>query len=330
MKMLHINFMNNLQNHEFAELYDQLCENIEAEQLDDLQVKKTWRAAEKHINDIKYLRNDPRGHELTSVIQKKILKRTEYLVSVRMIVDGLKLSFCDEERAAAKVLSLWLWQQGKDMYTPSITSQSHHVNNLMHVLQLNAKIGEAITFLNFDRRIAVIFAINEEIDLNFMQRNKEMSARTKKSKLLRKAAYHDLKIFVSSINLYLETEKNNKEDTMLKQHSQLINKILTQYRSKLKSRTTKRKNKKEIAASVNELMNSKPESIQQEKEIVNLPLVIYNQLKSDPSTSSGTDEVKMNAKNVESDVKSNSGDATINKRKEDEGGDGKLPPVNRN
>lgn len=319
MKKLQINFMNNLQNCEFAILYDQLCSIIEPEQLEDEHAQRACRATKNHTSEIAYISNDPRTHNLTGVINEQVRNRTNYLISLRMQVDGLKLSFCEEERASALVLSNWLQQQGKRLYIPSIISQSRLVDNLTQVRKLNNELEKAIIFLRFNHHIDAIVAINKEIDENFMKRNNEMSEGSKKSKAIRKAAYHDLKIFISFINLFVDLSIEAKEDTIYHQYTRKINKLLTHYHTKLKSRTTKRKNKKEVAAAVKNLINS-----QQDPQKA-LPM--------------GVDELKVenvvlrNPQNIAKEVKQYSGDSSISnkgEKKEAKGGNGKLPPISKN
>lgn len=255
MRKLHINFMNNLQNYEFAKLYEQLCSVVEIDQLHESHAKKAYMTIIKHAHEIDYIDNDSRSHELTSIINGHVSNRTDYLRSLRMQVDGLKLSFCDEERAAALLLSSWLYQQGKSLYAPSIITQSRLVDNLMHVRTLDNELDEAIVFLGLDRHINAIVDINKVINTNFIQRTKEMAAASKKSRAIRKAAYHDLKIFVSVINLFVEMSAGTTEDTIYHQYSREINNLLTHYHTKLKSRTTKRKIKNEISTAVNKLIS---------------------------------------------------------------------------
>ena len=254
MKKLHINFINNLQNNEFAKLYEQLCTTIDQEQIIDYHAQRAYKQIKNHVNEIAYISDDSRRSHLTKIIGEQVCNRTDYLMSLSMQVKGLKLSFCEEERAAALVLSNWLHQQGKNLYTPTINTQTRLVNNLMHVRSLNSELEEAIIFLRLDRHIAAIDGINKEINANFMRRIKEMSAKSKKSKAIRKAAYRDLKIFISVINLLVDIDYETKENTIYQQYSREISNLLTYYHTKLKSRTTKNKNRKEVTAAVNELI----------------------------------------------------------------------------
>ncbi len=332
MKELHINFMNNLQNIQFAKLYNQICISVESELLEKGNDQEACQNVKNQVAEINQMLPDPLIHELTVVVNKKVRIRTNYLISLRKQVEGLKITYCENKISAAIVLSYWLEKQSGKLYRPSITSQSRLVENLMHEREQNTEIDAAITFLRLDGLIAAIDVINKEIDANFMQRNKELSARTKKSKAIRKAAYNDLRLFVSSINLFVGMHKKKNEDTIYHQYSREINNLLISYNTKQKSKNTKRKNKKEIATAVEELMNS-----QQEQQKA-LPVGVSQELTRDLSTDSGTDKVKneklkTNPGDLVSDVKTNSEDSSITKndgnigKKNDEG---KLPPINRN
>lgn len=286
MKELHINFMNNLQNIQFAKLYNQICISVESELLEKGNDQEACQNVKNQVAEINQMLPDPLIHELTVVVNKKVRIRTNYLISLRKQVEGLKITYCENKISAAIVLSYWLEKQSGKLYRPSITSQSRLVENLMHEREQNTEIDAAITFLRLDGLIAAIDVINKEIDANFMQRNKELSARTKKSKAIRKAAYNDLRLFVSSINLFVGMHKKKNEDTIYHQYSREINNLLISYNTKQKSKNTKRKNKKEIATAVEELMNS-----QQEQQKA-LPVGVSQELTRDLSTDSGTDKVK--------------------------------------
>ena len=286
MKELHINFMNNLQNIQFAKLYNQICISVESELLEKGNDQEACQNVKNQVAEINQMLPDPLIHELTVVVNKKVRIRTNYLISLRKQVEGLKITYCENKISAAIVLSYWLEKQSGKLYRPYITSQSRLVENMMHEREQNTEIDAAITFLRLDGLIAAIDVINKEIDANFMQRNKELSARTKKSKAIRKAAYNDLRLFVSSINLFVGMHKKKNEDTIYHQYSREINNLLISYNTKQKSKNTKRKNKKEIATAVEELMNS-----QQEQQKA-LPVGVSQELTRDLSTDSGTDKVK--------------------------------------
>ena len=292
MKKLHINFMNNLQNGEFAKLYTQVCSSIDQEKLPDSHVKNFFLNTTKHLNDIRHIRNDPRSHELTCVMNEQTRIRTDYLISLRKQVEGKMFSYSQKERSTGKALTYWLEQQGEKLYVPSINLQSRLIENLMHVRKVDSKISEALTFLDLDRYLLAAFNLTKEIDLNFDCRIRDMAARTKKARLIRKAAYCDLKIFVDQINIFTEENENNLEDNIYHEYSREINRLLMSYRTVLKSRTTKRKNKKETTEAVKKLIKNYKESARKEEEKKNLPMVIYNQLKKEPLGSTREESLK--------------------------------------
>lgn len=338
MKKLHINFMKDLQNHEFAELYRNLCTSINVERLEDIHAINSFKAIKKHESDIVYIRNDSRSHELTGVINEQVGSRTNYLRAFRMHIDAFQMSPCDKEKVAARVLWHWLRQQGKDLYAPSINIQSRLVKNLMHVRKMKVEIKEAISFLRLDHHFDAIVAINKEIDANFMQRNKEMALNTKKSREIRNAAYRDLKIFAATINLFLEIYAESEEETIYHEYGRLINELLTHYHTKLKSRTTKRKNKKEVEAAVKELVGS------QHNPQKALPMEASQKVKADSSSNRATsDASKETGTKTSTETKSTtkSKDTNTNTKEEpnqpptsDKGraknGDGKIPPISKN
>lgn len=339
MKKIHINFMNNLRNGEFAKLYKQICSNIDAEKLPDEHVKRFFLDITRHLSDIGYIGNDPRSHELTCVMNEQTRIRTDYLISLRRHLDAKMYS--QEERSTSKVLISWLEQQGEKLYVPSINLQSRLVENLMHVRKMDSKISEALTFLDIEKYLLLAFDLTKEIDLNFECRTHDMAARTKKARFVRKAAYHDLKIFVDQLNIFTEKDKYSLEDNIYHVYNREINSLLMSYRTALKSRTIKRKNKNETTDAVKKLIENYKENARKEEEKKNLPMVIYDQLKNEHSTSSGNKNAREagNEVAVENaiDDKEKEIDDTKNvlenlsvvsndKRKGEKDGGGTLPP----
>lgn len=342
MRKLHINFMNNLQNYEFAQLYKHICSTIDTEQLQDTQAQEAYRAVKAHAGEIAQMLPDTGSHTLTVVMNEGTHKRTDYLISIRKQVDGLKQSYSNEKRAAAVVLTYWLEQQGEKLYRASITLQSQLIKNLIHKREHIPEIDKAITFLGFDPDLAAIDELTQQIDANFMQRNKEMSARSKKSKTTRKAVYRDLKRLTGIFNNYLELDEDKRKDIIYDESIKNINKLLTHFHSQLKSRTTKTKTKKEITVAIDELIDNQ---VGAQKKI--LPDVANRKLESTPSTGLRIDELETPANvklpNVTTERMNNkipnSEDLSITNKDKDKGNkdgdidkdkDEKLPPISSN
>lgn len=322
MIQLHINFMNNLQNYEFAKLYNYICNLIDAEKLQNPDAREACEAVKSHMGEIAQMLPETGKHELTDTMNEKAHKRTEYLISVRKQVEGLKLSYSNEKRAAAVVLTNWLEKQGKKLYRPFLTKQSRLVENLIFERQQHTEIDEAITFLGFDLDLEEIYDLTKDINTNFMKRLKENSARTKKSKLIRKAAYRDLKRLTGILNAYSERDENKKKDIIYEEYSRELKNLLTQFHTQLKSRITKKKNKKEIAALLEELISKNKQEPQKM-----LPRGVNDELKNTPSIALETNKAEMNPRNIENNSTTNTKNAPLNNNDKNMGekdGDGKL------
>lgn len=269
MKELHIGFMRELRNNEFAILFDHIFYQIEKEEIENESLKQAWEGAKHHREELRYLRNRQSRHPLTEEIQKLIQIRTDYLISLRLQVEGKMLTYKPEERLAAKRLNLWLRNCKKHLYIPSITTQTSLINHLMVELEMFPDIQEAITLLGFDDLIEEIAKISAQVTSNLKTRLEETSVNSRKGHEMRQAAYNDLKFVIMTIEVINRKNYANKEETQCYRLSQVLGKILKDAHAVLKSRTTKSKNKKKIEGAVAQLIDHTNEESKK-----NLPMVI--------------------------------------------------------
>ncbi|HUI33424.1 MAG: DUF6261 family protein [Dysgonamonadaceae bacterium] len=269
MKKLHIGFVRELRNSEFAILFNHIFNLMEKEEIENELLKNAWERAKHHSEELRFLRNRPPYHLLTRKIQKLIRTRTDYLISLRLQVEGKMLSHKPEERLAAKRLNVWLRNCKRYLYTPSITTQSALIDHLLVEQEMFPDIQEAITFLNFDDLIEEIAEISDQVNSKFKTRLEDTAANSRKGQELRQAAYKDLKLVVKVMEMLNDMNDNNKEVTQCYQLSLVLGELLKNTHTILKSRTTKKKNKKEVESAVALLINDTKEGSKK-----NLPMVI--------------------------------------------------------
>lgn len=271
MRKLHIGFMRELRNSEFASLFNHISNLMEREEIEDKLLKSVWERAKHHPEELRFLRNRPPYHLLTQAIQKLIRTRTDYLISLRLQVEGKMLSHKPKERLAAKRLNLWLRNCKKHLYVPSITTQSALIDHLMVEREKFPDIQEATTLLNFDDLIEEIAKISIQVNSNFKTRLEETAANSRKGQELRQAAYKDLKLVVKVMEMLNEMKNENRETTQCYQLSLVLGELLKNAHTILKSRTTKSKNKREIDSAVAQLIDHTKEDSKK-----HLPMVIIS------------------------------------------------------
>src|SRR5690554_7552683 len=82
MKKLHVNFMKDLRNHEFVELYNLIINYIETQQVDDAHITTAFERVKSHQNKLQYMQKRKRSS--FSIENKELTRhRNDYLISLR-------------------------------------------------------------------------------------------------------------------------------------------------------------------------------------------------------------------------------------------------------
>ena len=138
-------------------------------------------------------------------------------------------------------------------------------------------VKEALAQLQLDGLLDAIWQITEDIIKDRDQRLREKVYNTTVVTGLRENAYKDLQMLVEAIPVF-HSLADDQEKERLSRLSRGINIRLTSFRTILRSRRTKSKNKRELNAAVEQLIDT---SQQPTPEKSNLPMVIYDGLNID-------------------------------------------------
>lgn len=257
MKKLHINFMRRLKNNEFAILIDNINSSVCDEVTDNNVLQSIIEKINFHNDELAFLRDAPCGHPLTKKIEKLTYTRNEYLQSLRMQVKGKMLSHIKEERTAAEYLYWWIEKYKENLYVPSISTQTQLVHGMRNERRYNKDINEAAEVLVLTGLLDAIEKVTNTIVATERKRVKDTTKNIKKGKDLRSAAYADVQLLVSMIEVMfrIHPEKDFQENTYFRL-MQLLGTNLKDSHTVLKSRQTKQKNKKEADVAVIELIES--------------------------------------------------------------------------
>ena len=276
MQKMHISFIKDLKNAEFYELFVYLDLILDTKETQNNQLKQVVGRIKSHRPKLGLLRDTNPRHHLTEIINTKVRNRTEYLACLRMKIEANLLSPISEERIAARRLKLWMKPYRKDIHKPTITTQGQLVEFLMHDRNNDADVKTFTSLLNLDRLLEIIASTTDEVNNLFSERSKDINRHSVNSKELREAAYKDLQLLVAVMEVsYLMGGEDEEEKERVAKLSKALVGILKSFHTPLKSRNTKSRNKKEINAAVEELIDTgnKPTPI-----IGKLPLAVSDEV----------------------------------------------------
>lgn len=280
MEKIHISFMKDLRNNEFGELFDIISTIVVTEKIELLPLTIACERLHPHSQELLKMNNQKIKHPLTKLIRDQVNTRTEFLSCLRMTVDAKMMWHKTEQRVAAARLQLWLRTYKADIFAPTITTQSALVENLMADWIEDASIKEATALLDLDELLAEIVKITANIRRNQLVRLNEKHIYEVDGQAKRRAAYKDLKVLVSVIDSSYNIGTSEEQQEQLVALSKNLNAALQEFHTILKSRNTKRKNKKETVAAVSELINTKLKVGFLESENNNLPMAVHDELKT--------------------------------------------------
>ena len=285
MKKMHVSFVRDLKNIDFQGLITSLDILLKSKNLNNSLLQDAAESISHHRKKLCLIKNLKPAHPLTRQIKEKVHTRTEYLAYFRMTIDANLKTYIPENRVAASTLKFWLDRYKKDLHKPSISVQSHLVRCILDDREKEAYVAEAITLLQLDGVLDAIMQLTKEIDEDCLQRSQERSNRRTAGKGQRAKAYKDLKWIVQVIEGLHDRTKDDEERLELIKLSIGINDLLKDYRSELRSRRTKSKNRRELNTAVEELIGTgeRPTSSKN-----NLPMVIYDGLKIDVGQETST------------------------------------------
>ena len=259
MKKLHVNFMKDLRNHEFVELYNIIIDYIEKQQVDDITINSAFEGVKQHRKKLFDMQKRKRSGY--SIVNKELTAvRNEYLISLRLRVKSYLLSHIPAEREAADKIYFVLKTFGKKYYVPTIIPQTTFVSGLEHKLKHNKEFREAILLLGLGDLMKALIDLTIEIMENYNQRIIQNGETKSKRKGVKSAAYRDMKIMADAINFMAVVNLHNEEKmTIIEELINEIDGILKDFSTPMKSRNTKRENRKRVEATVMELINIQQE-----------------------------------------------------------------------
>lgn len=345
--------MKDLKNIEFGELFGIISTILVAQKIEIPSLAIACERILPHNEALMQMKNQKLKHPLTQLIREQVELRTEYLASLRLSVEAKLVSHKPLERIAAAHLQLWMRSYKENIFAPSIVTQSRMVKDLLSDRREHARIQEATALLYLDELLDEIAVVTAKIERNYLARLNDRDLYIVNGQSLRKAAYKDLRVLVVVLEASYNTCTSEEQREQIVALSSSLNAALQEFHTLLKMRNTKRKNKKETAAAVKELIGCELKKSKEKLDENNLPIVNYNDLKrkenvefprtyeapasySSLQTPMGSNPPpRPNIKGVENSqkptMKNNSKDSPSTKTNKEKGkkkeGDAQLPPI---
>ena len=256
MEKIHVSFVKDLRNREFSLLTDNIAEIVAKSTSENESLKKATQNLQSHYKKLLQLKDTKPRHYLTRIIKEKVDNRTEYLVCLRMSIESLLLSPIPQERVAANRLMYWIDPYRKVLFKPSIVVQTQAVEFLNLDKSESTTIQEHTALLNLDYILDVVVSETEEIKRLVTARVDDKALRAINGKLVRAAAYCDLQVLLDAMRTIYNLSSNEQEVEEMVKLSEKINENLKSFRRELRSRNTKRNNKKKIDVAVEKMVGS--------------------------------------------------------------------------
>ena len=240
MKKVSISFLSRLRNQEFPAAYGMICSILEEEEISVEYVSQSLASVMTQNEKLVFLRNMKRQHPLTRTIKHQTDLRNDYFSSLKGRVTSALKSPVETEREAAEVLNLWLHGYRQYLSTARIHEQTVLIEQMLEEYQSKLFLQEAVTKCGVQMILDSIAAITAEIKDSFVARSKEKTATKRKARILRRAAYNDLKTLIDSIKMVISL--GDADSAVYLNYLEEIDDMMEVFRAKCESRATRRKN----------------------------------------------------------------------------------------
>lgn len=281
MEQLHVSFMRDLRNIDFERIYNLLIQEMDnSTQVNIPYIQYAYAKIKPHLNKFDALKKRSKN-KLCLLNEELTRTRTDYLISLRLRVKSYMRAHIPEQRVAADRIYFILKEYGKKYYVPNIISQTALVDDIaLHINECD-DFKEAFDLLGLKDLMDVIIEMTEEIMTNYGKSIHENQSRKHRNSGVRDAAYKDMKVLIDVMNsTYSLNQMSKEEKDELQALMSRIDGIFATFRTPLRERKTKRKNKKAVAEAANKLIRT------QQKPIKNLPMGAISETKTKRSPGS--------------------------------------------
>jgi len=256
MTKLQIGFMRELRNDQFAILIKATAKALSGIETNEQPLKQLLERIQFHSDEMYYLEDQASAHPLTEVIGKLTQQRTNYLISLRLQVEGKMLTNKPYERTAANRLQLWLQNNKKYLYVASIIPQGGQIMAMLAEKHRYPEIHQALVDLGLDDLLEAIVEVTAQIEKQEINRIKSNAKKTRNGKALRRAAYIDMQKLMNLLEVMRGVHPEKSRGNIYLDMTLSVADQLKRSHTGLKSRNTKRTNKKNLTSAVAKLVRS--------------------------------------------------------------------------
>lgn len=237
-----LSYLRRLRNHEFAEAYQLICNNLYIEELEASNVAQAVKAVLDYANKIGLLKNLKRKHVNTQKLDALKKERHQYLLSLRGRVAYCMKSPAKEEREAAKILHTWMLAYHEFFSGATIHPQSRLVSNMRGELNEVEELSTALSALNLVHTvnsIAIITSDMRHLHLTRLKENKEASAQAKH---IRETAFAHIVTLWKTLEVATALKTHDGE--LCRTLFESINWVIIDFKARYLDKTTRRENER--------------------------------------------------------------------------------------
>lgn len=240
-----LSYLRKLRNHEFAEAYELICDNLTVDGLDetaDSNVIQALERVEDYARELPFLKNLKRKHHITPRMDEYKKARHQYLLSFRGRINYYMKSPIESERATANLLNIWLSGYQEFFSGATIHSQSRLVSNICDETESDESLEQSVSELNLTATFNEIRSITSRMRVLHLARLKQKKEDSARAKLIRKTAMGHI------ITLWKTLEVSAALDTLdaevCKTLFEKINWVIIDFKARYLGKNTRRENEK--------------------------------------------------------------------------------------
>lgn len=244
LKEKQFSWITRLNNEEFTDLYNSICESISTNVRNDKDFKFIFDRMNAINQEMQSMSSIQVKHKLTKQIND-LHKTRKGIISAIYLFAYLKSKDYkrNEEEIALGVISKWYLSFGKRMYDLGINKLTLKVNEMVEDINKYEYIKKAVEASRLKNFFDNLELLTAEIEEAQHKRQKDIVEKLPKYSYveIRENAYENLKIFM---NLLVSTPVRYNDSELLKSENILIDQIFKEYKSVLMKRLNHKRRKK--------------------------------------------------------------------------------------
>lgn len=238
-----LSYLRKLRNHDFAQAYNLICNNLSAGELTEGSVLlQAVEAVQDYAPKLLLLKGLIRQHPISQELDILKKERHQYLLSLRGRVAYYLRSPDKTERANANILHLWLLSYHEFFSGASIQPQSRLCINMCGEIDASEELETIIADLNLSNTVDHIRSITSTmVELHLVRLNqiKEESA---KVKLVRETAFKHIQTLWKTLEVSVALKTN--DGAVCRALFDSINWVIIDFKARYLGKNTRRENEK--------------------------------------------------------------------------------------